>query len=978
MSLTSGDRGAWDDSTRDLMADWSPESNADELSSFQSPAPPPHADDSDPPTACSPRKTPADPDSFPTGPTRLYEAFRPGSSASGEHGLVSYDFGSSANLEMHDAPTKRKDANRYRKQQADEAANLPRVGDLVGGFLLKVELGRGAFARVFLAEEVSLGHRPVALKISPAEGDEPKVLARLQHAHIVPVHSVHDDPATGLRLLCMPFFGGANLAQLLQETWGLTHSQATGRSIVEALDQFSQRLPHLDGQAASLPVRRANRSAAKSRSRSALALTVEAANTPPCESRPLLEDGQPSIWRLREFVNRLVARRSSFRPDSDDRDEGLPSRQFLRGANGIQAAVWIVARLAEGLDHAHCRGLLHRDLKPANILVAADGTPMLLDFNLAAETEPQLDPGDQANKALLGGTFPYMSPEHLDAFDPEGSTCVGDVDERSDLYSLGLVLFEMIAGCSPFPEPAAGLPPAEAIRLRVADRRRTPVPSLRAVCPEVPWSLDALVAQCLDPDPDRRFTSARDLAEDLRRFLDDLPMKHCPEPSVSERLGKWARRHPTLCSSTSIALAAVFLLALVGGFGVLAYEATQSLAARVQLQIIDRDFTEAQFLLGLGEGHDDLKRRGVVLARKTLAQVGLAPPPPSRQMHSRRQGEPGRVLARGWLGRLGPNERERVRRQVVELMLQSARAGVDLEREGAEPDRRAELERGVWLLDQAELIQPAPSLALYSERSRFHAALGDADQAAQDRGRAAKLAPASSQDFTMVAKLHLADRNLPAAETALREALRLDISSFWAWYHLGHCHFEQGRYLEAAGDFNACFLGGLKFPWVHFNRGLALAKAGSLLDAKVSYDQALALDPGFVLARFNRGLIELELNELDQALVDLRATVDQGCREVGVMAALAENLVKMGRRSEADQIFADLLEKHPHDPIVRVACGMARVRTDPERAKQDFAACSTMIRGAPWPITAWRVSFGPRITARRSNISTPRSTPTRT
>ena len=158
---------------------------------------------------------------------------------------------------MHDAPTKRKDANRHRKQQADDAANLPRVGDLVGGFLLKVELGRGAFARVFLAEEVSLGHRPVALKISRAEGDEPKILARLQHAHIVPVHSVHDDPATGLRLLCMPFFGGANLAQLLQETWGLTHSQATGRSIVEALDQFSQRLPLLDGQAASLPVRRA-------------------------------------------------------------------------------------------------------------------------------------------------------------------------------------------------------------------------------------------------------------------------------------------------------------------------------------------------------------------------------------------------------------------------------------------------------------------------------------------------------------------------------------------------------------------------------------------------------------------------------------------------------------------------------------------------------------------------------------------------
>jgi tetratricopeptide (TPR) repeat protein len=383
----------------------------------------------------------------------------------------------------------------------------------------------------------------------------------------------------------------------------------------------------------------------------------------------------------------------------------------------------------------------------------------------------------------------------------------------------------------------------------------------------------------------------------------------------------------------------VFLLALVGGFGVWAYEITQSLAAREHFKSINRDFMEAQFLLGLGEGHDDLKRKGIALARKTLGQVGLAQVVSSRQPHTRPQGEPDRVLTGRWLGRLEPGERERVRRQVLELILQSARASVDLERKGAEPDRRAELERAVLLLHQAELIQPAPSLALYSERARYHAALGDADKAAQDRGRAAKLAPASSQDFTMQAKLFLADRNLAAAETALREALVRDVSSFWAWYLLGHCHFEQGRYLEAAGDFNGCFLGGgLEFPWVHFDRGLALARAGSLLDAKAAYDQALALDPDFILARFNRGLVELELNELDQALVDLRAAVDQGCREVGVMAALAENLVRLGRRSEADRIFNDLLEEHPHDPIVRVARGMAFVRNDPERARQEFAA----------------------------------------
>ena len=147
---------------------------------------------------------------------------------------------------------------------------LLRIGEELAGFRLVLELGRGAFARVFLAEELSLGHRLVALKVSRAEGDEPLMLARLQHAHIVPVHSVHVDPATGFRLLCMPFFGGTNLAQLLRQAWGLAQVQATGRSLIEALDQFSQRLPALVGPESSRGLVRSCRSRSRSRPRSGL------------------------------------------------------------------------------------------------------------------------------------------------------------------------------------------------------------------------------------------------------------------------------------------------------------------------------------------------------------------------------------------------------------------------------------------------------------------------------------------------------------------------------------------------------------------------------------------------------------------------------------------------------------------------------------------------------------------------------------
>jgi hypothetical protein len=118
---------------------------------------------------------------------------------------------------------------------------FPEPGEHFEAFQIVGELGRGAFARVYLAEEKDLGHRLVALKVSKAEGDEPQILARLQHTHIVPVYSVHDDPRTGLRLMCMPYLGGANLAQVLEAAGARLPKQATGRSLVEALDLVSQR-----------------------------------------------------------------------------------------------------------------------------------------------------------------------------------------------------------------------------------------------------------------------------------------------------------------------------------------------------------------------------------------------------------------------------------------------------------------------------------------------------------------------------------------------------------------------------------------------------------------------------------------------------------------------------------------------------------------------------------------------------------------
>src|SRR5262249_25618750 len=112
----------------------------------------------------------------------------------------------------------------------------------------------------------------------------------------------------------------------------------------------------------------------------------------------------------------------------------------------VNAAAWIVARLAEALHHAHQRGVLHRDIKPSNVLLGADGQPMLLDFNLAENL-----PGEQAHAvATMGGTVAYMAPEHLRALALRDPALARRVDQRADLYGLGMVFYELLTHRRPF------------------------------------------------------------------------------------------------------------------------------------------------------------------------------------------------------------------------------------------------------------------------------------------------------------------------------------------------------------------------------------------------------------------------------------------------------------------------------------------------------------------------------------------------
>jgi serine/threonine protein kinase len=238
-------------------------------------------------------------------------------------------------------------------------------------------------------------------------------------------------------------------------------------------------------------------------------------------------------WSGRAVLEAIDA--SSTRPAPFD-PAALRDREFLGACGFAEAVCWLGARLADALAHAHGLGVLHRDVKPANILLSRYGRPFLADFNVASSTHA----GDGPVK--LGGTLPYMAPEHLDAFNPESPTMSPAVDERSDVYSLGVVLFELLTGRRPFDDPPPSGGPVESLR-EMAARRRTETPSTCSRA-EVSPVLDRVIRRCLDPRPEARYQTAAELASALDGCRELIRIEE--ELGPSGPLTRAALRHPFL------------------------------------------------------------------------------------------------------------------------------------------------------------------------------------------------------------------------------------------------------------------------------------------------------------------------------------------------------------------------------------------------------------------------------------------------
>lgn len=240
-------------------------------------------------------------------------------------------------------------------------------------------------------------------------------------------------------------------------------------------------------------------------------------------------DGRPTGDAMLKAIDSRLAAAGSLPPAGSER------RSWIEEHPWAEVVCKLGAELAEGLAYAHSRGVLHRDIKPANVLLTADGSPKLADFNVSYNGgRAEEDPGD-----TFGGSLAYMSPEQLEACHPLLGGSPQLVREQSDVYSLGVLLWEMLAGRRPFADeaiPAAGGTLARLQRMIDLRQQTNPDQLAEALPADCPASIRDVLLRSLNPDKAKRYASAEQFAQALRLCLNPRCWRLLQPPT-----GAWGR-----------------------------------------------------------------------------------------------------------------------------------------------------------------------------------------------------------------------------------------------------------------------------------------------------------------------------------------------------------------------------------------------------------------------------------------------------
>jgi tetratricopeptide (TPR) repeat protein len=561
----------------------------------------------------------------------------------------------------------------------------------------------------------------------------------------------------------------------------------------------------------------------------------------------------PANFRGRDLPA-IVGRRDPSPP-------AVPARSataaFLEHASITEAVCWIGACLADALQYAHDRGLVHLDLKPSNVLIAADGTPMLLDFHLA---HPPLVAGEPA-PTRLGGTPGYMPPEQVAAMRAVASNgpIAETVDGHADVFALGTLLGQCLRAFTGQEDPKS-------------------------------IGLFDILQRATAADAAKRYATAGELATDLRRHLSDLPLKGVSNRSLAERWRKWRRRRP-FAIPLVLTLGALVMM----GIGLVIRGARQVEQAQAALYAGEQRLAEKRY-----REAEELFRGGEVLIEGVPFQESLR----QRLRDARRSADRGQVMsdlhslcervrllyaAEG----VPPQQLQAVaaqcrtlwdRREDIARELRTGSEGeetswqtdlLDLgiltayfETQTAPADlMRTTRLRGLETLDQAEQLL-GPSAVLDRERARHAAALGLQSEADAADRRSNSRRPRTAWEHLVIGRSALGAGDVAGALAALDRSLDLEPDSIWANYYKGICCLRLDRPTEAVAAFSACVALSPQSAWCFHNRGLAFARAGQADQALADVNRALALEPQLAAAYLARAAIHERAGRIAEAKSD--------------------------------------------------------------------------------------------------------------
>jgi tetratricopeptide (TPR) repeat protein len=479
---------------------------------------------------------------------------------------------------------------------------------------------------------------------------------------------------------------------------------------------------------------------------------------------------------------------------------------------------------------------------------------------------------------------------------------------------LGILLFELLTARHPFQLPRSRAP--EAVAALLAERRQGP-PRPRLQNPALSSATEAILRKCLEPDPARRYASARELSEDLGRQLQHRPLRHVPEPSVRERFQKWRKRHPRL----GIAAVSVLVLLAVVGFFWARHQRLPLLEAHAGLEAFRRDLGAVQVhLLSHHAADRDDYREAAERCLALLARYRIPDQPDWREQPSFRL--------------LAPEERSEVCGELGELLLLLARVAVT---------ENAPAEALHWNELAATCYGDDIPTMLWRQRAELYRRLRRSADADALRDRVRSDTPPNARDLCLAAAELTDQGRFSEALPLLRQAVRRESHDFRIWFDLGLCQEHIGRDSDATASYTTCIALTRDLPQFYYRRGMVYLRTKQYDEAAVDFTEALRQVEAFSApARadlyLERALAELALRRPDKALDDLNRAEQYPCpTRVFFIRAMARG--HLGDAAGARRDREEGLRRTPRDEKSWSARGWARLQGEPpdrEGALADF------------------------------------------